>query len=402
MAEQILRDLLDQYPDEKQGLESLAFVLDRKRDHEQAITYLERVVEIDPLYKEAYNGLAYDYSRIGNFEKAIWAADKYVELAPDEHNPYDTRGDIYASHGRLDEAIGSYEQGLKIRPDFGFTVSSLAHMYLFKREYAKAESLYRELCSNDDKDFRSAGRIRLAYLQMYQGKFNLALETLDAGIAADRMDKTETWLSEKYSAKAGIRYERGETALARENEKKGIEEAWRLWPDDAIYWHPEYVRHLARSGDIAGAEEEAEVIRRHFQDRQSWEMYYYWRAVGWIELARGDLDEAAADFERAEEMYPTFWNRFDLAKVYLELGRLGEAVELLEKSLSRYDSQRAGAPIAAVKTHYLLAVAYEESGWKKKAIEQYEEFLEIWKEADPGIEEVEDARERLANLKGAS
>ena len=37
--------------------------------------------------------------------------------------------------------------------------------------------------------------------------------------------------------------------------------------------------------------------------------------------------------------------------------------------------------------------------WKGKAIEHYEKFLELWKDADPGIAEVEDARMRLAGLK---
>jgi len=34
-----------------------------------------------------------------------------------------------------------------------------------------------------------------------------------------------------------------------------------------------------------------------------------------------------------------------------------------------------------------------------KAIEHYEKFLNLWKDADPGIPDVEDARKRLVRLK---
>lgn len=36
---------------------------------------------------------------------------------------------------------------------------------------------------------------------------------------------------------------------------------------------------------------------------------------------------------------------------------------------------------------------------KGKAIEHYEKFLSLWKDAAPGIKEVEHARKRLAGLK---
>ena len=37
---------------------------------------------------------------------------------------------------------------------------------------------------------------------------------------------------------------------------------------------------------------------------------------------------------------------------------------------------------------------------RAKAIEHYEKFLDLWKDADPGIAEVEDAKKKLAELKG--
>ncbi len=46
----------------------------------------------------------------------------------------------------------------------------------------------------------------------------------------------------------------------------------------------------------------------------------------------------------------------------------------------------------------MLGKIYEQKGWKGKAIEHYEKFLDLWKDADPGISEVEDAKKRVAGL----
>jgi DNA-binding SARP family transcriptional activator len=48
----------------------------------------------------------------------------------------------------------------------------------------------------------------------------------------------------------------------------------------------------------------------------------------------------------------------------------------------------------------MLSKIYEQMGEKAKAIEHYEKFLNLWKDADPGIAEREDVRKRLAGLKG--
>jgi tetratricopeptide (TPR) repeat protein len=48
--------------------------------------------------------------------------------------------------------------------------------------------------------------------------------------------------------------------------------------------------------------------------------------------------------------------------------------------------------------HYQLGKLYDDKGLKDKARKQFQKLLEIWKDADPGLPEVEDAKKRLAGL----
>ena len=47
----------------------------------------------------------------------------------------------------------------------------------------------------------------------------------------------------------------------------------------------------------------------------------------------------------------------------------------------------------------MLGKIFEEQGDMAKAIEHYKKFLDLWKDANPGIVEVTDARKRLAGLR---
>jgi tetratricopeptide (TPR) repeat protein len=406
------KKIANEYPEEKEAFYLLGNIYrSRLRDPEEAIRYYTRAIEIDPLYKLAYNSLAYAYNEIGDLDKSIWAINQYISIAPDEANPYDTRGDLYAWNGKLDEAIASYEKVLEIKPDFKATFQKLGNMYLLSREYEKAEKYFRKLVSDKNVYNRAWGRGCLGRIPAYRGKFGVALEVLDAGISADLIDQVDEppYIQAKRSLKANIHGQGKEWELALQEARVCMEISR---PDDpAIYlflWRARYGRILALSGKIEEAEEVARVMKKDIEREDPTIIYQYWALSGVIELEKGNAGAAVGLLEKAQEKHgqrhghPEFDYRFFLAQAYLELGRLDAAVSELEGALQRCDGSRANLPILAVKSFYVLGLAYERSGWTAKAIEQYEEFLDIWKDADPGIEELEDAKARLARLKGAA
>jgi len=48
------------------------------------------------------------------------------------------------------------------------------------------------------------------------------------------------------------------------------------------------------------------------------------------------------------------------------------------------------------KSFYILNKIHEQQGNTANAIEHYKKFLSLWKDADPGIAEVDDAKKSLA------
>ena len=97
------------------------------------------------------------------------------------------------------------------------------------------------------------------------------------------------------------------------------------------------------------------------------------------------------------DIVPLF--RSSLAQAYYESGDLEKSLESYEGIISRPTSLFYWGEIYA-KSFYMLGKIYEQKDYKGKAIEHYEKFLDLWKDADPGIAEVEDAKKRLTGLKG--
>lgn len=98
--------------------------------------------------------------------------------------------------------------------------------------------------------------------------------------------------------------------------------------------------------------------------------------------------------------FPVPFQKDALAKAYQMAGKTDKAIAEYER-LIRFDPSRKERALIHPLYHYRLAKLYEQKGMNEKAKAQSESFLEFWKDADPSMPEVQDAKKRLAGLKGS-
>jgi tetratricopeptide (TPR) repeat protein len=132
---------------------------------------------------------------------------------------------------------------------------------------------------------------------------------------------------------------------------------------------------------------------------------WYFNLLGIIELRKNDFAKAIEYFESAAHLDPSPSTAKDpslldwLGQAYFKKGELGKAQQIYEKMDSQINCKWSGVIYA--KSFYMLGKIAEQQGDKARASQNYRKFLDLWKDADPGLPEVEDARKRLAGLKGS-
>ncbi len=393
-----LEQLLDRHPDEKQALLRLGACQYYQRRYQEAINSFNAALALDSLYKEPYDFLAYAYDRIGNAEMSILAINKYVALAPNDAGPYKSRGDLYALNGRLGDAIRSYRKALEIKPDFWPSIDALGIMHVFMGDYVAAESCFHALANASDKVFRASARNDEAFLLLNQGRLREAVESLDTSISQDLRENLQDCANYKSLMKALVYEEQGklDKAVTELDQYMAVAGPRREKASYSLY-----VKLLTDVCDTTRAAQVTAELGKDLEGANA-DSSLYWCACGLMERARGHATSSLAYLEKATKETRDFFAGYNLALGYLNSQKLAEAVARFEKLISSYKSQRLFYGTYNVKMHYYLGIAYEESNWHEKAIEQYQMFLNTWMSSDPGIKAVEDAKARLAHLRTRS
>jgi len=400
--------LLEIYPNDILGNFNLAQVyMEKLEEYDKAIPPLEVLVKNREEAIWIYTYLAQAYTAIGLYDKVEELYRFYLDNFPEDMRIQAGLAFNYIYLEEYDLALAEYEKAFASRPDkYGLSMMK-GWIETLKGNLEEAEKELKKIVGHKAPNVQITGMVSIIPLYYLQGKFNESEKLIEEGRGLiDKLGNQIWHLRIYHTARADINLKTGRIQDA-------VEEFDKLW-DIAVELEDLYTQIEALEGkgfaylklkDTDRAQETADELLPLLEKEVNKKlMRHYYRLVGMIECERENFSAAIDHLEKAvslvsagpQEMPPDFIE--PLALAYYRTGDMDRARKEYEK-ITRITMGRLESGDIYAKSFYMLGKIYQQQGKKTKAIEHYEKFLDLWKEADPGIPEVEDAKTQLENLK---
>ena len=389
----IYQNLLTLYPEEKEALFGVGDDFYHKGDYHTAITYLEKVLAIDPTFEQALQHIIWAYRDLEHYDRMLEYAKKYVAKVPSEE-AYDLLGDAYNLRADFDQALQTYKRALELFPKSTMPIRGIGGVYIFKNEYQKAEAEFTKLLQEPRSlSDKREGYRSLVRLYAHLGKYREAIKIIDKLIPIDLNLGDKTALAYYYAYKAYWFLDGWNDV---ENAKQAIEKGLAL-------------KHVADFGFYSSLFEVYLMMGEYEKAlalaKEQLVFYIPFLDVvvkAYVYRAKGEYNEAIKDFQTVTQqgtLPMKVLRGYDLARCYFETGQNEKAIEAIRRVQRTYGRLRF---VVYPKGFYLLGKIYERKGDTKLAIENYEKFLHLWKDADKDLPDLIEAKARLAKLKGVA
>ncbi len=411
----LVTELVKNYPKDKEAYELLASISGNLDKYSQSIEAVEKILELDPTYANAYNRLAYSHSKTGNHEEAISTVKKYIALQPNNWNPYDSAWEIYMRAGLYDEAIQICEVAQKMTQSrFRFYLWETFSVWLKgdrERAFHRIEQITEEF-----PDLQRWVHYNLGMFFVCEGQFERALNELKKAAEIMKAAKSFNWEMDAHFNMGKVLVEMGQYSRALDEFEKAEEISANVYVGSfqPIPILSNYLVGIAmvKKKDFRAAQDYAVKIEKYIQDNNYHilNMDYYFLLNAEIEVARGNgqaaLDALKKASYRAKEYSPRYM--ILMSASFALLGEAEKAITTYRQSYNEVDRRTYSMGdhfyyfLENARVDYYVAKVYEGQGNASKAIEHYEKFLELWKDADPGVAEVDEAKKALEDLKSSN
>ena len=363
----------------------------------KAIQQYELWIQQYPQDYVAATNLGVNYFTLGQFERAAAVTRQALDLEPASLVGYNNLGVAYFSMNRLDEAKSAFDEALARKLDGPYLRQSIYYLNFLRQDATGMEQqITWAIGKPGAEDLMLSAE---SDTEAYQGRLQKARQLSQAAEeSAKRNDSKETaafWQGNEALREAEFGYV-GEAG-------RQAQEALALAPGRDVW--VEAGLALARADDTTEADKLADHLNQDFPLDTLMQNYWIPAIRASIELNRRNAEKAIAllqsaiPYELADPppfaagtMYPAYLR----GQAYLLAHQGPEAATEFQKIID-HPGVVVNFPLAAL-AHLGVARARTLSGDIAGARTSYQDFFAIWKDADPGIPILKQAKVEYAKL----
>jgi len=405
-AIEAFHNLLTLYPDNTMASHNLGNLYGDLEDWDQSIKNYDISVRNKSEFIPTYTLLAEKYRAKELYAEARKVLEDYIRNFSDNAQIRQALADIHIDRGELDQAKAEIDKAFLLDPNDYINLMSKGDIYIYKGDLARAEEEYQKLLQMKEPMAHAWGLNRLAYIWLLRGEYEKAKNACKQGVGLSEMVGQDSWIArfangleyvclgsrdfEEALKYCQIAWESGEKAEYQEGQKLALYVRTRV-----------FIATKAMDKAQRTAAELKEMIDKGLFKKA---IRYHHHLMGLLELEKKRYPQAIKYFESAvalESFGPRSKNADfldSLALAHYQAGNLDKAAEIYGR-IAALMTGRLGYGDVFARSFYMLGKIYEQKGEKARAIENYQKFLDLWKNADPGLPEPEDAGTRLAKLR---